>query len=153
MIYFIQSGGTKGSIKIGYTKHKINERLKHLQTASPVKLNVLAVCAGTLNDEKLLHAQFIEYRLNGEWFHPAQIIIDYARSLPSISDLDILLNEKIPFGQQLETSTLEMILYETEHNLLKYAMDKEHNNKHEAAKILGLSLRQIRYKLFKHGIK
>ena len=75
-IYFI---GAKDKIKIGYTKNSIEKRLKQLQTGNDETLVLLGYIRGGLDEEKMLHKQFSNYRIrkNGEWFEPSAEIIDY----------------------------------------------------------------------------
>lgn len=75
-IYFI---ATKDKIKIGYTKNSIEKRLKQLQTGNDEDLVLLGFLRGGLDEEKLLHKQFQQYRIrqNGEWFFPADELIEY----------------------------------------------------------------------------
>jgi len=66
MIYLIMSGPTK--VKIGYTSN-INIRIKSLQTANPVKLEVLLVLEGERKTELEWHYYYKDYRIeNTEWF-------------------------------------------------------------------------------------
>lgn len=75
MIYFIQQGN-EGAIKIG-TASDPTERLKELQTASPLGLLLLTSIPGDSEYEKKLHKKFEAYRTNGEWFHPAAELLEY----------------------------------------------------------------------------
>lgn len=54
--------------KIGVTSGDLRKRLKSIQTGSPVKLEVLWWFFASAADEQYLHAEFDEYRLQGEWF-------------------------------------------------------------------------------------
>ena len=76
MIYFITD--TK-SIKIGYTKGKIEKRLQQLQTSCPEKLYILGWMEGNMDFEKKLHIKFNSSRIryNGEWFKPTEDLLDY----------------------------------------------------------------------------
>ena len=67
MIYLIK---TKGNdfYKIGYTSDSINKRLKSIQTGCPYKLKVINKINGSMEQEKILHTLFKEYRTQGEWF-------------------------------------------------------------------------------------
>lgn len=68
VVYFI--GPKRGDlVKIGYAADLVS-RLRHLQTGSPVKLEVLAAIAGGLDLERTYHRQFAAHRLHGEWFTP-----------------------------------------------------------------------------------
>lgn len=74
-VYFIQ-GEAAGLIKIGRSV-KFSARLKTLQASSPDRLTALAVIPGARWEEEMLHIRFKEYREHGEWFRPAQEILDY----------------------------------------------------------------------------
>lgn len=68
-IYFIGSRDDPQSlVKIGYTRGDVNDRLKALQTGSPVLLEVLLSIPGTMRDEQDLHVRFRRHRVHGEWF-------------------------------------------------------------------------------------
>jgi hypothetical protein len=56
------------TVKIGQTGD-IRKRLAGLQTASPMRLEVLWSHHGGFYLEQLLHHQFERYRLHGEWFN------------------------------------------------------------------------------------
>lgn len=63
-IYFIRAGGM---IKIGFSL-EVRQRLKELQTAQPVRLELLGVMAGDSDAERTLHERFAFCRQTGEWF-------------------------------------------------------------------------------------
>lgn len=100
-VYFIQSGGSDGPIKIGTTRVSAAARLADLQIGSPVPLALLATIAGGHEREAALHARFARLRLRGEWFRPeaelvafiegvlAQASGEQAEDLPS-DPLDLL---------------------------------------------------------------
>ena len=67
-VYFIQGAG--GAIKIGFTQQDLSERLKCLQTGSPVRLVVLGQQNAPKKRERFLHKRFAAHRLHGEWFEP-----------------------------------------------------------------------------------
>jgi DNA-binding XRE family transcriptional regulator len=73
MIYFIKQGGY---VKIGYSS-LFKKRLNQLQTASPVKLEVLALIKGEKQDEKKYHDKFKHINSNGEWFYYNDEIISF----------------------------------------------------------------------------
>lgn len=64
MIYFIKH---TEYVKIGYTDN-IQNRLSQLQISCPVKLNVLGLIEGTIEDEFLYHLKFGYLHSSGEWF-------------------------------------------------------------------------------------
>lgn len=78
MIYFIKH---TDYIKIGYT-HNIKYRLSQLQTSCPVKLIVLGLIQGTIEDEAFYHKKFIHLCTIGEWFKHTKEIDDFIYSLP-----------------------------------------------------------------------
>jgi hypothetical protein len=69
VVYFI--GSPEGPIKIGFSRN-VGQRLRELQTFSPVRLQVLATTPGDPAVERRYHRMFAEHRLTGEWFsaHP-----------------------------------------------------------------------------------
>ncbi len=77
MIYFIKQGSY---VKIGYSS-LFKKRLNQLQTASPVKLEVLALIKGEKQDEKNYHDKFKHINSNGEWFYYNDEIISFIDSL------------------------------------------------------------------------
>lgn len=87
MIYFIQSG-TEGPIKIGYAKSSVKNRLMSLQCQASCseELHILGVIPGTVKDEHEHHYAFHAFRLQGEWFSPDPILLDYINSETSISN-------------------------------------------------------------------
>ena len=76
MIYFIQH---TNFIKIGYTK-EIHKRLGQLQVSCPVKLKVLGLIKGDLEDEAYYHSFFNHLHSHGEWFHTSKDILNFIES-------------------------------------------------------------------------
>jgi hypothetical protein len=66
-VYFIQSGGEGGPIKIGHAIN-VERRLASLQTASPQELTLLHAVDGGEKLENDLHIMFYEHWIRGEWF-------------------------------------------------------------------------------------
>jgi hypothetical protein len=64
MIYFIKH---TEYVKIGFT-NDINNRLSQLQVSSPVKLFILGLIEGTVEDEYMYHLKFKNLHCHGEWF-------------------------------------------------------------------------------------
>jgi hypothetical protein len=68
-VYIVNAEGTN-TYKIGSTERDVRQRLKELQTGSPVELHV--VCEREIEDhkraERSLHAYFGKSRKHGEWF-------------------------------------------------------------------------------------
>ena len=78
-VYFIQ-GQCGGPIKIGYSCD-VKARLKSIQTGHPDVLTVLGIFAGSPKDEHDLHEEFNSYRVRGEWFQPAEPILEKIKSI------------------------------------------------------------------------
>ena len=64
LIYAI---ATETHVKIGRT-YDLPKRLAALQTASPVRLEVLACIAAPPHIERDIHSRLFEHRTSGEWF-------------------------------------------------------------------------------------
>lgn len=93
MVYFIADSENK-YIKIGYTID-IQERLKGLQTSSPLTLYLYKIIPGNTIDEKTLHKEFKEYHLRNEWFNFTNELKDKIDNLNSdrfITEFDKILN-------------------------------------------------------------
>lgn len=77
MIYFIAMGDTD-FVKIGYSESP-SGRLRHLQTAHPHELTVIAKAHGNMRMERALQRHFASVKVRGEWFRlsgPIQQFID-----------------------------------------------------------------------------
>lgn len=67
-IYFIQSGGPNGPVKIGYSNN-VPKRLENLQQGNPYELKVIGVrYNATRGEERSYHKMFAADRMHGEWF-------------------------------------------------------------------------------------
>lgn len=74
-VYFVRAAN--GLVKIGVSADP-RGRLKSLQTASPVRLELALVLPGQGADgEAALHARFAAYRSHGEWFHNAPALVEF----------------------------------------------------------------------------
>lgn len=76
-VYFIQAG-PEGPIKIGISEDP-HQRLKTMQPSNPEPLALIGAYPMRPPDEPVLHHRFKQHRIRGEWFTPAQEIIDWAR--------------------------------------------------------------------------
>ena len=65
-VYVIEAIG-EDRCKIGFSRRP-GERLRELSTGSSARLRIAATFAGKRRDERTLHAEFSDLRLNGEWF-------------------------------------------------------------------------------------
>ncbi len=81
-VYFIQAG-RKGPIKIGVAKDP-SARFFDIQAACPLKLKIIGVMPGKRCLEADLHRRFRPQRLRGEWFHPSDELILFARQHPYV---------------------------------------------------------------------
>lgn len=79
VIYFLLAHDVS-RVKVGFTTHFEN-RFRDLQSASPVKLEVLRVVEGSYHDEQTVMAVFHKYRLHGEWFIAAPPLMQFINSL------------------------------------------------------------------------
>jgi hypothetical protein len=74
--YFLQAGAS-GPIKIGSTKN-LPVRIRTLMTMSPIPLRLLGVMKG--DHEETCHMRLGVYRIHGEWFAPAEPVLDFIRA-------------------------------------------------------------------------
>ena len=65
---FVYLIGFDSWVKIGYTAKSVKQRMDGLQTAIPIKLQLINSMPGTMRLEAKLHQCFAEYRRQGEWF-------------------------------------------------------------------------------------
>lgn len=72
-MYFIQ-GVDGGPIKIGVSLDP-EERLRSLQTASPVRLRIIGLVRGGPSVEGAFHDRLARHRLHGEWFVDAPEVL------------------------------------------------------------------------------
>jgi DNA-binding XRE family transcriptional regulator len=77
MIYFIRH---TDFVKIGYTKD-IFQRLPQLQTSCPVRLQVLGLINGSIEDEAIYHNKFKHLNSYGEWFKYCKELQDFIEIL------------------------------------------------------------------------
>jgi hypothetical protein len=75
--YFIQAG-VDGPIKIGSSKN-LPVRLRTLCAMSPVPLRLLGVIEG--DHEEACHARLAAFRVHGEWFVPADFVLEFIQSI------------------------------------------------------------------------
>lgn len=75
-VYFITADFVAFPIKIGFTQKMDSIRTKTLQTGCPYSLIVLGTMPGTYSDERKLHRQFADQRLQGEWFERSSKLME-----------------------------------------------------------------------------
>ncbi len=76
-IYFAQD--ENGFIKIG-TAGSVKERLHNLKYERKSTIILLGILPGHFEKEKELHMLFEKHHVEGEWFTPAQEILDFIQS-------------------------------------------------------------------------
>lgn len=74
-VYFIQSE-LGGPIKIGVSVDP-KSRMAEIQRMSPFKLRILKTIEGDYSAESALHKRFSHLRLHGEWFEPADELLNF----------------------------------------------------------------------------
>lgn len=78
-VYFIQSGGPAGFIKIG-TALNVEKRIALLQCGSPETLRLLKKLPGGHALERQLHKHFVHLHHRGEWFLPGNELMEFIGS-------------------------------------------------------------------------
>jgi|GEM_PF-2445693 len=79
-VYFIQSGGDGGPVKIGVAVDPLR-RLAMLQKGSANDLRLLAIISGDAVAEAELHTRFAHLRARGEWFSFSGELVDFVSKL------------------------------------------------------------------------
>jgi len=72
MIYFI-GNKEKNICKIGFSKRPYR-RIETISKSFPFELEIFDIIEGDFSTEKMFHAKYDEFRLNGEWFHLDKVI-------------------------------------------------------------------------------
>jgi hypothetical protein len=86
MIYFIRSGQY---VKIGVASNPW-ERLAKFQTATPERLELLAIARGGYKAEQKYHRLFTDFHVRGEWFNYG----------PAIEEVAVVLRREYPELQE-----------------------------------------------------
>lgn len=66
-VYFIQSGGQSGPLKIGVSANPLL-RLRELQQGNPDRLEIIGTMPGNRRLERAYHELHDHIRIRGEWF-------------------------------------------------------------------------------------
>lgn len=74
-IYFLQNPADR-TIKIGYSKSP-DVRIQALQTGSSQELQLLGLMNGDKTKERSIHRRFAAHNIGGEWFKPAEELVDF----------------------------------------------------------------------------
>lgn len=86
MIYVVAEDADCGPVKIGYTsgvpfngawRKGLLHRLCGLNIGNHRELFVIALSNGTAEQEQGLHGAFKEWRIRGEWFERAGLVLDF----------------------------------------------------------------------------
>lgn len=80
-VYFLQAAS--GPIKIGYTA-TLGARLRALRSGSPERLTLLGHVRASERYEKAVHLRFQHLRLRGEWFRPADELLEYIQAVATL---------------------------------------------------------------------
>lgn len=112
LIYFVQAVNG-GAIKIGYSANVL-DRLKSLQCASPLKLQIIGLMKGSPLEERTLHNKFVEARLHGEWFDNSNELEGFISKLPKFDiSSDYITDEQFPKADE----DVCLYLYKAGYNL------------------------------------
>jgi hypothetical protein len=85
-VYFIR-GERGGPIKIGHAANP-SERLKAMQTGSPVKLRIIGIVPGGIRKEAELHKQFGYLHAHNEWFRSSKELLKWIRENAVRTDME-----------------------------------------------------------------
>ena len=102
MIYFIQNEATS-AIKVGYSRDRdsVNQRLKTMQTSHHDTLRLLGIIPGNRRQESLLHQEYMDNRIAGEWYIPGEKLLSKIKDVinPESTESDQDIN--IPFAVEV----------------------------------------------------
>lgn len=146
MIYFIQQGDS-GPIKIGYTNN-ISKRINALQSSSPEKLHLLGAIEGDKDRERVLQKFFHAHKMQGEWFKPAPMVLNYIFGLIARPE-DTIIELTVPRTDIIKIENLDEMLSGFETKIIKTALTYCNGNLVKTAKTLDISLRSLRYRIEK----
>lgn len=78
-VYFVHNPSLN-AVKVG-TSSNVPARLAALKTASPTPLCLLGTAIGDAKEERRIHRDLAEYRLEGEWFSDHPVVMTYIQRL------------------------------------------------------------------------
>ena len=81
LVYFIRCG-KNGPIKIGFTRN-IDRRLAQISVYAPEPPECIGFFNGKEEDEAQLHKNFSALRMNGEWFRPDPVLLEFVEQFSS----------------------------------------------------------------------
>lgn len=76
IVYFVQDQGPGQFIKIGYSS-KFSLRISALRVNNPYGVKLIAFLPGDESLETAIQDRFVAYLHSGEWYHPAQSLLDF----------------------------------------------------------------------------
>lgn len=79
-VYFVRPVGQSGPIKIGYSRVP-SSRAVHLQSWSPVALEMIGCVEAAPDVEPRLHAYLLAERSHCEWFHSSPLVLTTVAAL------------------------------------------------------------------------
>jgi hypothetical protein len=87
-IYFVQSGGPDGPVKIGRANDPAR-RLRELRTAHWEPLRLVAVLRAHPDEERHYHAEFAHANIVGEWFDATPDLLDAINAFAFLHAADL----------------------------------------------------------------
>ncbi len=96
---YVISFGEESPVKIGYTQN-VDHRLGELQVGNPYRLRIEVALPGNEKCERVLHEQFGNVWIRGEWFWPASYIRRVIRKM-------VLLERQLPEYRHLMRRVVE----------------------------------------------
>jgi len=84
-VYFMQDGA-EGPIKIGIGVVP-RQRRSGVQTGNPRPVRLIGSIPGGKQLEDQLHARFDHLHIQGEWYQPAQELLDYIKDALGVEEL------------------------------------------------------------------
>lgn len=98
LVYFAQA--ESGPIKVGHTVN-IERRMAEIQLCTPAKVSLLTSVDGDRRTEAYFHRAFAKFRAFGEWYHPAQEVIQRVEEIKALgaSSIPPAFQKKIEFNR------------------------------------------------------
>lgn len=119
VIYFVSY--EDGPIKIGKTTDLL-DRIKTLQTSTPFELKCLGVVPNTNDTESVLHRQFANIRMSGEWFERDETLLSFIASNCDAELLEASLSP-LPAKKKREKKKLNRMIAQYSDERIKKAFD------------------------------
>lgn len=78
---YVLADGAHERFKIGFTANSVSNRVRQIETASGLKLDLLTFFDGSAEEERAIHKQFAKLREEGEWFRAHSDLTDWINSV------------------------------------------------------------------------